>query len=116
MKLQRRLNAEPVIDTIERGSNAGVFSESLMTQIFSADKGDVVSGPAPNGDSQTVVVINDIDFNRVAIGPGQEMAFKQYMGYQLDQELLDAYLQALRDDYKVRVDQEQIDALFAQQQ
>ena len=109
-------NAEPVVDTIERGSNAGVFSDTLMTQIFSADKSDVVSGPAPTGDSQSIVVINDIDFNRVAIGPGQETAFKQFMGYQLDQELLDAYLQALRDDYQVRVDQEQIDALFAQQQ
>ena len=105
-------NSEPVEQTIERGARDGIFSQSLNMQIFAADKGTVVTGPAPTGDAQTIVVVNDIDFNRVAIGPGQEAAFGQYLGLQLDQELLDAYLQALRQDYQVAVDQEQIDALF----
>lgn len=109
-------NAEPIEQNIERGSRDGIFSQILTTEIFTADKGAVVSGPAPTGDDQTIVVINNIDFNRVAVGPGQEAAFEQYLGLQLDQELLDAYLQALRQDYQVAVDQEQIQELFNNQQ
>ena len=109
-------NAEPVGETISRRSKAGEFSPVLITDLFRTEKGAFVSGPAAAGDDQTVVVIDNIDFNRIAVGPGQEVAFKQYVGAQLDQEYVDAYLTALQDDYNVRIDQEQIDALFTNQQ
>ncbi|MEL7489590.1 MAG: SurA N-terminal domain-containing protein [Pseudomonadota bacterium] len=109
-------NAEPVTETVTRQSKTGDFSSTLVTELFRAEKGAAVSGAAATGDEQTVLVVNEIDFNRIAIGPGQEIAFKQYVGAQLDQEYVDAYLTALQDDYNVRIDQEQIDALFTNQQ
>lgn len=109
-------NAEPVVEKINRRAAGPVFSERFLSEVFSINKGEAATGSAPTGNDQTIVVVDEIEFERVAIGPGQETAFKQYLGLQLDQELAQAYLDALRDDYNVRIDQQQIDVLFAQQQ
>ena len=109
-------NATPQTITITAREGAPEFSQELLTAIFLADKGADVAGPASLGDSEAVVVINNIDFDRAAIAPPQEQLFRQYAGYQLDQELLDAYLQTLQADYNVRIDQAQVDGLFNGQQ
>ncbi|MEL7488680.1 MAG: hypothetical protein AAGJ87_15855, partial [Pseudomonadota bacterium] len=109
-------NAEPSTMTISARTGAPEFNPDLQQRIFLADQGGVAVGPAPTGEAQTIVVVNKIDFDRTAISPAQEQIFRQYAGYQLDQELLDAYLQTLQADYNVRIDTAQIDGLFNGQQ
>ncbi len=108
-------SAEPTTAVVARGGE-GPFSDAMERRVFTADKGEVVIGPARLGDEQTIAVVEDITFNRAAVGPGQDIAFKQYVGAQLDQEFAEAYIEALQADYDVRIDQEQIDALFAVEQ
>ncbi len=109
-------NTEPTTEVVPRKRGEGPFSDAMLTRVFTADKGAVVIGPARLGDEQTIAVIEEIDFNRASVGPGQDLAFKQYVGAQLDQEFTEAYIEALQADYDVRIDQEQINALFAVEQ
>jgi len=107
------LNRTPVVETISPDNSGEVFSEAIVRKIFTADKAAIVTGPAGSGSAQIIAVVQDILFNRAGIGPGEEIAFQQFVGYQLDQELLDAYITVLREDYGVRTNTEQITQLFA---
>ena len=109
-------NTEPTSLTLVRRNPGNTFSQTLIEDIFTADLASAVTGSPPFGPEKIVAVIDKIDFDRTAVGPGQEIAFKQYVGLQLNQELLEAYLAALREDYDVRIDQSQIDSLFSTEQ
>ena len=60
-----------------------------------------------------MVEIRDIGFNRAAIGPGEETGFRQFVNYQLNQEYLEAYVNALREDYGVKVDNDAVAQIFS---
>ncbi len=89
---------------------AGALSED----VFQADKGAIISGPVGANGAQAIVVINDIVYDESALNPGQEAGMSQFLGYQLDQELLDAYATSLQQDYNVRRNQAAIDQLFSE--
>ncbi|MEO1136988.1 MAG: hypothetical protein AAFW68_10350, partial [Pseudomonadota bacterium] len=52
------------------------------------------------------------DFRNV-ISPAEEERLAELVGFQLDQELVDAFIRSIRDDYGVTLNNSQIDALFA---
>ena len=98
---------------MSRRSAGQTLTEPLIEQIFSAAKGETISGPAGIGDAELVIAIDDISFDVEKVGPDDIGVFAQYVGNQLGQELVDAYANAVRDDVGVRVNQSQIDTLFA---
>lgn len=107
-----QINRAPIIEKVTRRDAGPILSEPLLEQIFSAAKGETISGPAASGDAQVIVTIDDIayDVGRVA---GDDIAvFRQYVGNQLNQELVDAYSNAVLADAGVKINQSQIDALF----
>ncbi len=108
-------NRAPLPASLTRRSVNEVFSQELLDQIFSAAKGKAVSGRAGDG-AQVIVVVNDIKFGALPIGPDQVAAFGRFIGNQFDQELIDAYANAVREDYKVKINKAQIDSQFAEGQ
>ncbi|MEZ5919960.1 MAG: SurA N-terminal domain-containing protein [Parvularculaceae bacterium] len=107
-------NLAPITEIVERRAQGGLFSPALLDQIFSADKGDVVSGPAANGSSQVIVAIDDVEFDADKIKPEDVSAYSTYMGSQLNQELVDAFAGSVRDDAKVKINTTQVDQLFSE--
>lgn len=100
---------ERVLD--RRGADEAI-SESLLQKTFVAEQGAVVTGAAGSGDAQTIVQIRQIGYARSKIGPGEQTAYQQYLSYQLNQEYLEAYVQALRADYGVKSDPNVIAQIF----
>lgn len=103
----------PLTQSISRRSPNDLLGEAIVDQIFSATKGDVISGPASLGDAQVIVVVDDVDFDVARVSPDDVTMFSQFIGNQLGQELVDAYATAVREDAKVKINQTQIDETFA---
>lgn len=108
-------NSAPQPASLTRRSVNDLFSQELLDQVFAAAKGKSVLGRAGDG-RQIVVVVNDIKFGASPVGPDQIAAFGQFIGNQLDQELIDAYANAVRDDARVKINEAQIDTQFAEAQ
>lgn len=102
----------PIETVIDRRFENDVISTSLNEQIFFADMGDLISGPTALGVSQTVVEVRDVTFARNTVPPNDEAVYRQYLGFQLDQELLEAFVTSVRDDYGVKVNRNQLDTLY----
>ena len=97
---------------IDRRFENDAISSTFNQQIFTATKGDLVSGPASLGEAQIVVEIRQVGYSPNQIPPEQVGLLEQYLGYQLDQELVDAFITAVRDDQDVKINQAQLDAIF----
>lgn len=97
---------------LDRRSADEVVSQALLGKAFTADQGAVVTGPAGSGDAQTIVEIRQIGYARSQVGPGEQTAYQQYLSYQLNQEYLEAYVDALRDEYGIKTDQNAIAQIF----
>ncbi len=101
---------------IDRRFTDEAISQGFNEQIFSATPGDLVSGPAGLGEAQTVAEITDVGYMIASIPPDQTQLFEQYMGHQIDQELIEAFLMSVREDYGVKVNQSQLDQIFSEAQ
>ena len=105
-------NRAPTEKIIDRGFTDEAISAAFNDQVFSAAPGELVSGPAGLGEGQIIAEIVDVGFAVGRIPPDQVELFKQYVGYQIDQELVDAFLTSVRNDTGVKVNQSQLDAIF----
>ena len=101
---------------IDRRFTDEAISQGFNEQIFSATPGDLVSGPAGLGEAQIVAEITDVGYMIAGIPPDQTQLFEQYMGHQIDQELIEAFLMSVREDYGVKVNQSQLDQIFSEAQ
>ncbi len=111
-----QFNRAPTQLLIDRRFENEAISLPFNQQIFTATKGDLVSGPAALGEAQVIVEIRQIGYSPNQIPPEQVDAFEQYLGYQLDQELIDAFVTAVRDDFDVKINQVRLDAIFGEGQ
>lgn len=110
------LNRAPIVQTVTRRSADQTLSAALLDQIFSAEKGETISGPAAIGDAQIVITVDDISYDVAKVSPDEIAVFSQYVGNQLGQELVDAYASAVLADAGPKINQNQIDALFSEGQ
>jgi hypothetical protein len=101
---------------LARGQTDDAFSAELADKVFSSAPKTVVAGQAGTSDAQTIAEIREIGFARNRIGPGEETAFRQFIGYQLNQEYLEAYLATLREDYGVKTNSDELATLFNEAQ
>jgi len=106
------LNRAPIVETITRRSPSQSLSPAVLDQVFTAAKGEAISGPSAIGDAQIVVTVDSIAFNSSSVSPDDVTVFAQYVGNQLGQELVDAYSNAIVADAGVKINQAQIDGLF----
>lgn len=103
----------PIEVLIDRRFQNEIISRDFNETIFSAGLNALVSSPAGGGGAQVVAEIREVGFARNVIPPTEEQQIAMLVGYQLDQELLQAFILAIRDDYGVKINNAQIDALFA---
>lgn len=106
----------PIELTINRRFENDTISTAFNSQIFFAELGDLISGPTALGEAQVIAHIRDIIVLPNATPVDQREIYSQYLGYQLDQELLEAFVTAIREDYGVKVNRTQLDTLFADAQ
>ncbi|MEM9494444.1 MAG: SurA N-terminal domain-containing protein [Pseudomonadota bacterium] len=106
----------PTIKIIDRRSTDEAISSNLRDQIFFASLNDLVSGPAPAGAAQVVAQVREIGYGRNSVSPQEVASYERYLGFQLDQELLNALITTIQDDAGVKINRAQIDALFAENQ
>lgn len=109
-------NRTPLLAPLTRQASSETFARPFVREIFLADKGAVVTGPTAFGAAQVVAQVRDIAYARERIGPGEEVGYAQYIGFVLDQELLDAYVTTLRDSYGVRAEANVVAQLFSELQ
>ncbi len=107
-------NRTPIEIVMDRNFNNDAISASFNEQLFFADQGDLVSGPAALGNAQIVAKIESIGFARNQVSPDEVNMYRQYIGYQLDQELQEAFMTEVRDGYGVKVNRQQLDVIFGE--
>ena len=103
----------PVVKIINRSDADEVISGPLNADIFDAELNSFVWGNAGLGEAQIIAQVQEIGFARSSFTPELEQNYAQSLGYQLDQEMLDAYIGVLRDDLNVRIDERQIETIKA---
>ena len=106
----------PIEMTIDRRFQNESITRDFNDQIFFADNGDLVSGPVDLGEAQIIADIRGITLNRNVSTSDEASMYKQYLGYQIDQELFEAFVSAIREDYDVKINRQQMDILFAEEQ
>ncbi|MEL6370141.1 MAG: peptidyl-prolyl cis-trans isomerase [Pseudomonadota bacterium] len=107
----KQFNRAALSEKIRRASNPDFLTPSLLEQVFAAETGDLVSGPTSTG--RVVVRVNEIEFDREAGGTPQIASTQQFLGFQLDQELLEAYASTAREEVGVQIDSAAIDRIFS---
>lgn len=103
----------PVSITLDRRFENEEISSALRDDVFYAELNGVVSGDVAFGESQIVATIDKIDFSEFARLAPQISAYEQYIGFQIDQELVDATITAIQDDIGVKTNAAQLEQIFA---
>ena len=106
------LDRAPIEIVIDRRFQNEVVSQAFNEQVFFADPGSLVSGPTALGEAQVVAEVRTISYTRNAIAPNEENLQRQYLGFQLDQELLEAFVTEVREDYGVEINRAQLNTLY----
>ncbi len=101
--------------TVDRGElGAPEISRALLEDAFLADIGELVEGAAATAPARALVEVRAVTHDASRANPAQGQALRQYLSYQLDQELFEAYVAAVRDDLGVKTDQRAIDAILSE--
>lgn len=107
------LGRAPIEMTIDRRFRNDVVNDDFNTKIFFADLNGLVAANVGASGAQAIAEIRDVGFLPSAIPPAAREQISSLVGRQLDQEMIEAFVLAVRDDYGVKVDQAQIEALFS---
>jgi peptidyl-prolyl cis-trans isomerase D len=104
----------PTSVVIDRRYEDDAISAELREDVFKAAEGALVSGDAALGEAQIIARVDIVAVSALAAPAPQQAFYGQYLGFQLDQELIEAFLQSVREDYDVKVNQAQLDAIFGE--
>lgn len=103
----------PIELVIDRRFQNETISAALNDDIFHADVSDLVASSVGSAGAQVIAEVREVGFARNSISPAEEERLRELVGYQIDQELVEAFVQTVRDDYGVTINQSQIDAIFS---
>ncbi|NNL89018.1 MAG: hypothetical protein HKP25_08095 [Marinicaulis sp.] len=104
----------PIEEVIDRRFENETISRAMNEKIFFAQLNENVSGPVALGNAHVIAEIREINFTQYAQIFPQLGAYEQYLGFQLDQELVEATIDAIQDDFGVKVNQAQLDQVFGE--
>ncbi len=104
----------PTTLVIDRQIENEAISADLRERLFSAAPNTLVTGAAAIGEAQIIAEIDTIAISTAAVPPEQATFYGQYLGYQLDQELIEAFLASVQGDIEIKINQTQLDAIFAE--
>ncbi|MBY0423736.1 MAG: hypothetical protein K2Q06_15635, partial [Parvularculaceae bacterium] len=104
----------PIVVTIPRNATSEALSPDFVKSVFKATKGSVVTSPVSLGRGQVVAQIRNITYARDRVTPQDEAQFGEFVDAQMNRELTEAYIESLRKDAKIAVNQTAIDAAFGE--
>ncbi len=104
----------PTTMVIDRRFENEAISAEFRGEIFSAAPNALVSAAAALGEAQVITQVDTVAVSSLGVPPEQAAFYGQYLGYQLDQELIEAFLTSVRDRYDVTINQTQLDAIFSE--
>lgn len=104
----------PTTLVIDRSFENEAISADLRERLFAAAPDALVTGAAAIGEAQIIAEIETVAVSPGAVVQEQATFFGQYLGYQLDQELVEAFLTSVQNDIDIKINQTQIDAIFAE--
>lgn len=103
----------PIELVIDRRFQNEVISNAFNERIFFADLNELVAASAGASGAQVVAEIREVGYGRNLISPAEQAQLAELIGFQLDQELVEAFVTSIREDYGVTLNNAQIDALFS---
>ncbi len=103
----------PIELIIDRRFQNDVINQAFNEKIFFTELGGLVSANVGAGGAQAIAEIREIGFQGNALPPDLRAQYADLIGRQLDQELIEAFVLEIREDYGVKINQAQIDALFS---
>ncbi len=103
----------PTTLVIDRRFENDAVSADLRESIFAAAPDALVTGEAALGEAQIIAEIGTVAVSAAGVPPEQATFYGQYLGYQLDQDLIEAFLTSVQNEYDIKINQAQLDALFA---
>lgn len=106
----------PIVISVARRGQSDVMSESFVKALYDAEKGAVLSAPVAIGAGAVVAQVRAIDFAHERVTPADEAGFARFLDNQISEELTNAYVESLKKDYGVRINQAAVDKLFSDQQ
>ena len=104
----------PTEVVIDRRFENEAISGNLRDEVFKVAPNALVSASAALGEAQVIAQVDTVAVSAVAAPPEQAEFYGQYLGYQLDQELVEAFIASVRDRYDVTINQAQLDAIFSE--
>lgn len=107
------LDRAPIELTIDRRFQNDVVTRDFNDKLFFAGLNDVVTNSIGSNGAQVVAKVEEIGYGRNAISPTEIALLSSRVGLQLDQELIEAFVNSIREDYGVKINASQIDALFS---
>lgn len=108
-----RFERAPIELVIDRRFQNEIISNAFNERIFFADLNELVTASAGVSGAQIIAEVREVGFGRNLISPAEEQRLAELVGFQLDQELVDAFISSIREDYGVTLNNSQIDALFS---
>lgn len=112
--IAQSLDRAPITEALQINQTThDTLSDIAIGDIFSANLNEVVTGPARDASTRIVAEVRDIEFTRGGIGAAELAGFQQFLGTQLNQELLSAYVNTLQETYDVKINQAMLDRMFA---
>lgn len=103
----------PIELAIDRSFQNDIIDREFNEKLFFTEHGGLAASEIGASGAQAVAVIRDIGFLPGSVPPAGRQQFAQLVGRQLDQELIEAFILAIREDYGVKINQAQIDAIFS---
>lgn len=105
----------PIELVIDRRFQNDIVNQDFNDAIFFAGLDSLVSSNVGASGAQAVAEVREIGFQPGSIPPAAREQLSSLVGRQVDQEMIEAFVLAIRDDYGVKINQSQIDAIFSDQ-
>lgn len=102
----------PVTRMLTRQSTDETFGAQLLEKIFRAPMNEMVSGAAASGQAQVIVETSMIAYPPTPPAVAQLSQVGQIIGYNVNAEMMDAYVRGVRDELGVKVNEKLLAAAF----
>jgi len=113
----KALGHAPVTSMPMRRNEMGdVFSTSLMAQLFASQQGTVVTGPAGKGDGLVIARVVAVNHTEPDVSSAEYANFRQVVGQQLGETMVDSLAAGSRKDVGVSVHQASVQRVLGETQ
>src|SRR5262249_12366431 len=101
---------------MRRNEMGDVFATNLMAQLFASQQGTVVTGPAGKGDGLVIARVVAVNHTEPDVSSAEYANFRQVVGQQLSETMVDSLAAGSRKDVGVSVHQATVQRVLGETQ